>query len=39
MKCKTCGRCEDSHNDRNPWNDCKQFISSNETKMSPDSKF
>ncbi len=27
MKCKNCGQEKDTYNDRNPWNDCKQFIS------------
>ncbi len=31
-KCKNCGQEKDTHNDRNPWNDCKQFISSKEEK-------
>ncbi len=30
MKCKNCRQEKDTHNDRNPWNDCKQFISSKE---------
>ena len=33
MKCKNCGQEKDTHNDRNPWNDCKQFIPSEDVSV------